>query len=134
MADLREVLESLVRIESLLARQHRAEGEELLDRASVAVWLGVSSRWIARHLTPTSQPRRGGRAWYRRDDVERQLEALRPSKAAAPTPTKKALATVRRARGAPPVPPQVTEIEARLRESAANGPQEAPIRRRRSRS
>jgi hypothetical protein len=134
MADLREVLESLVRIESLLARRHRAEGEELLDRASVAVWLGVSARWVARHLTPTSQARRGGRAWYRRDDVERQLAALRPSKAAAPTPKKKPLAKVRRDGVAPPVPPQVTELEARLRASAANGPPKAPIRSRKARS
>jgi hypothetical protein len=126
------ILDLLERIERLLAGGMPETG--LLDRAAVARWLGVSTRWVARHLTPTSQPRRGGRAFYRREDVERQLEALRPSKAAAPTPKKRPLAKVRRDGVAPAVPAQVTELEARLRGSAANGRAKAPIRSRRARS
>jgi hypothetical protein len=124
------ILDALARIEGLLANgQPAADGDELLDRRAVAAWLGVSTRWVARHLSPTAQPQRGGRAWYRRSDVERQLEALRPSAVPPRAPKKKPLAKVRRAPHEGHTPREVSEIEARLLR-AANGAREAPIRDR----
>lgn len=97
-----------------------------LTKKEVAATLGVSTRWVERHLVPTDQVV-GGKSWYLRDDVEAQLARLngasgrrvqRSAHAAAPA------ATRRRRRKHPPPPERasdhsnasrVAEIEQRLR-------------------
>ncbi len=77
-----EILATLRRIEEKLrATSTEPRDDDLLDRRQVAARLCVSIRWVERHLIPTSQPRRGGRAWYSPADVEKQMRALRPDSA-----------------------------------------------------
>lgn len=64
-------------LEGITGRLDDARGERLLTKAGVARRLGVSTRWVERHLTPTAQPARRGRAWYAEEDVERQLASWR---------------------------------------------------------
>ncbi len=123
-----EILEALGRIEKALAMPLRptSPAPDLLDRREVAAWLGVSTRWVERHLRPTSQPRAGGRAWYTRADVEDQMRALRPHGAAPPLPRRRSK-LVPRATLDTDVQKRIAAIEARLRDEPAETGDEAPI-------
>lgn len=76
LVELVEVLISLARARTdpRTARDVRAG---YLTRKEIADRLGVSTRWIERHVVPTAQPRSRGRAFYAIDDVERQLASMR---------------------------------------------------------
>lgn len=50
---------------------------DALTKADVARSLGVSTRWVERHLVPSTHVR-GGKSWYLREDLDRQLRTLRP--------------------------------------------------------
>ncbi len=86
----------------------------LLDRRAVAEWLGVSTRWVERHLVPSLRARVGGKSWYRPDDIEKQLEIGQPCTSSAPR-------AGRAARSAPCASSsrEALEVEAQLRASLA---------------
>lgn len=70
------IIGSLLRLETLTAAtapRDEEDEEKLLGKRDVADRLGVSCRWIERHLRPTLQARRGGRSWYRWSDVVEQV-------------------------------------------------------------
>ncbi len=113
---LAETLEMLRRtvalLEAITARLDGTDQERLLSKAEVARRLRVSTRWVERHLTPTAQPARRGRAWYAAEDVERQLASWRRDAearaTAAPRPRRERRRVV-------PQDARAREIEAELR-------------------
>lgn len=48
---------------------------ELLGLEALALHLGVSKRWVQRHVRPTFRSSPRGRSWYRISDVEEQIRA-----------------------------------------------------------
>src|SRR5688572_29043656 len=74
---LKRVVMLLEHIAARLGGSEAPRDEQLMTKAEVARRLGVSTRWVERHLAPSSQPARRGRAWYSADDVETQLAAWR---------------------------------------------------------
>lgn len=61
---------------SLPPQDLAADPSGMMSRQQVAKWLGVSVRWVERHVTPLAQKSRRGRAWYSASDVQRQIVAF----------------------------------------------------------
>lgn len=101
----------------------------MLSRQDVARWLRVSTRWVERHLTPSAQATRRGRAWYTREDVEAQLAKMnlremprsrRSTDGMPRTPAQRRARNVAARAGAPQSiehEREVAAIEAKLRSS-----------------
>lgn len=118
---LARIADALELIASSLSRENQgrvdSRHETLLSRAEIARVLGVSVRWVDRHLTPSHRATPGGRAWYRRADVEAQLTTSGAGvDVAAPR-----LGSKRRSSRTPAssVDADVREVEAQLRASLA---------------
>lgn len=118
------LLAALARIEGLLASRSNAESDEYLSRNQVAELLHVSTRWVERHLRPSSQPTRGGKAWYSRADVEAQMNTLRPLGSAPPRITKKSMTA---AVPSPAMRDKLATIEASLRGEDVETTKQPPI-------
>lgn len=76
-----EAIRLLTRAVHLLERiaqvsTQSATSSQMLTKSELAKRLGVSTRWVERHVSPSSQPVRRGRAWYSLELVMRQLGDL----------------------------------------------------------
>lgn len=104
--------ETVALLETIVRRLDAPTREKLLTKQEVARQLGVSTRWVERHIVPIAQPTRRGRAWYSAEDVEHQLASWRHDAEArtgrSPAPRKPRAAAPTRDRRA-------KEIEAELR-------------------
>ena len=104
------ILLELRRIRELLLNQ--TEHERLVTKAQAAKRLGVSTRWIERHLKPVAQASARGRAWYSDADIERQLASRATGSVIG------SASTLRRSKVKPQTRPtsnRAKEIEAELR-------------------
>lgn len=99
--------------------------DPLLDIDALAARLGVSTRWVQRHLRPSLRASARGKGWYRLSDVETQLAVMeeprtsRPRTKARSSPTTKSTPTkpvLRRAEA----PDAIAEMETKLRASLSN--------------
>lgn len=104
------ILVELRRIREVLLKQ--TEHERLLTKAQAAKRLGVSVRWIERHVKPVAQASARGRAWYSEADIERQLASRATGDTATSTPRPRRSTTKPQTR---PVSTRAREIEAELR-------------------
>jgi hypothetical protein len=111
-----------------------------LSRSDIARHLRVSTRWVERHLRPTAQASKRGRAWYTLEDVEAQLARMNIHKRATSASTVPSAAQSRARKVAATAQPRpdgaeharrVAEIERSLLErSSDEHPRGAKTRRR----